>query len=511
MTKRPFRSYPHAILLFCLTMLLIPSVFAQRRVNSSSAAPSTTLARDVKIRTRVTANGQSFESTSMIKGARKRDEQALDPNRATIMQCDLKRFLTLDNGAKTYTVERFGSGANDAGTATSNTNNSGTTTTATAATVNTPRRGGVITYTTTYVDTGERKQFFGYTARHIKSTMAIESSPEACTQTKMRSETDGWYIDFKRDFNCEMDYGKHVMARMPQQRACTDEVRYKTVGKMNEGFPVLETITMYVDGGRSFTTTNEVIELSTQPLEAALFDVPAGYREVKNELGANSGAAQANDEASSSAAITTPSQTSSEASAVKSAAVAAATLGPKKAGTIRIGVVLPKMQMAREGAVDTGALGEGFRRTLIGYLTGADIEPVPLAARLPQEAIAEAKQKECDFIFYSTLTQKKGGGGFGGFGSLASAASSAIPYGSTAGAVAATTAVIAISNAETIAKMTKAKDEMRLDYNLVNTGDNTPRLTDTVKAKAKSDGEDVVSTLLQQAAPAVLTSARKKQ
>jgi hypothetical protein len=43
---------------------------------------------------------------------------------------------------------------------------------------------------------GERKQMFGFNARHIKTSMVRTASPEACDKD-MKIETDGWYIDFQ--------------------------------------------------------------------------------------------------------------------------------------------------------------------------------------------------------------------------------------------------------------------------------------------------------------------------
>ena len=41
-----------------------------------------------------------------------------------------------------------------------------------ASTVSEPsRRGGLVTYTSTAVDTGERKEMFGFQARHVKTSI----------------------------------------------------------------------------------------------------------------------------------------------------------------------------------------------------------------------------------------------------------------------------------------------------------------------------------------------------
>ena len=50
-----------------------------------------------------------------------------------------------------------------------------------------------------------------------------------------------------------------------------------------KGFAVWEKTTMFgPDGAESFSTINEVVEFSQATLDASLFDVPAGYREVKD-------------------------------------------------------------------------------------------------------------------------------------------------------------------------------------------------------------------------------------
>jgi hypothetical protein len=56
----------------------------------------------------------------------------------------------------------------------------------------------------------------------------------------------------------------------------------------------------------------------------------------------------------------------------------------------------------------------------------------------------------------------------------------------------------------------KSKDDVTVQYQLVATGQNTPLLQNTLQGKAKSDGEDVLTPLLQQTANAVLTQVSHK-
>jgi hypothetical protein len=51
----------------------------------------------------------------------------------------------------------------------------------------------------------------------------------------------------------------------------------------------------------------------------------------------------------------------------------------------------------------------------------------------------------------------------------------------------------------------KSKDDVTVQYQLTATGQTAPLLQDSLKGKAKSDGEDVLTPLLQQTANTVLT------
>jgi len=99
--------------------------------------------------------------------------------------------------------------------------------------------------------------------------------------------------------------------------------------------------------------------------------------------------------------------------------------GPKKPGVIRVGVTLPAAQF---GPGSSPAAGEPIRQSIIGYLTGPNVEAVPIVALLPVQAEAEAAQKECDYIVASSITQKRADSGRGtGFLKGAASMSSQIP------------------------------------------------------------------------------------
>jgi hypothetical protein len=101
------------------------------------------------------------------------------------------------------------------------------------------------------------------------------------------------------------------------------------------------------------------------------------------------------------------------------------------------------------------------RNTFNSFLTGPTIETVALTARLPAQALEEARQSECGYVLYSSVTQKKGGGGGGLLGrALGNVASSSvyIPGGSTvSGAVARSAAISGVYTVAQMASSIKAK------------------------------------------------------
>jgi hypothetical protein len=181
----------------------------------------------------------------------------------------------------------------------------------------------------------------------------------------------------------------------------------------------------------------------------------------------------------------------------------------EKAHVIRIGVASPDAQIGQGGPM--GSVAEPIRMMMIQYLNGPGLEIVPMTAMLPMQIEAEAKEKACDYVLYSSVTQKKSGMSFL---KAATMASSLTPIGAMAGATRAATAAAgtaAAAQAATVSSAVKAKTEYSLTYKLLSAGNPTPVLTNSASAKAKSDGEDVMTPLIQQAATAILAQVQTKK
>jgi hypothetical protein len=453
---------------------------------------------DVKIKSRQGVSGQTTENTTYIKGKRQRTEQNAGAGTlVTLTQCDLKRSIQLNPQMQVYIINLW---EQDTTTPTT-TNVSGNTRTEV-------KKGGVITTTITTKDTGETRKMFGYTAHHLIITTEMESSPDACTQTKTKMVTDGWYIDAAFQLDC--DYQTRTGGyNNYKSGGCQDKYDIKQIGTAKRGYPVLEKMTMFDEGGKeSFTMTNEVLELANATLDASLFDIPNGYREVKDSSSMYASMS------SSSSNSTTSDSTTNQSSSTNNSGLGStvrtinsqksennsSTIEPKKVGVVRIGLAGVKTGAVGEG-VNAAELAGAIQNTFAQYLKGTKVEIVPLEAKLQSAIDAEAKEKDCDYVLYATVSHKKGGGGFG-FGKMLGSVVGQTGIGQTGSTVGNVAGQVATQSVVAATANVKPKDELTLDIKLQN--GSAVALTKQFKAKAKSAGEDIISPIVEQAANAIV-------
>jgi hypothetical protein len=454
---------------------------------------------DTKVKSRQTSGGQTMENTSYIKGKRQRTEMS-NGQMIQVQQCDLRRNIQIMPQAKAYMIQPYDE-------PTANT----TEASAKVAPATPSTKGGVVTSTITTKDTGERKQMFGYTARHIITTIVMDSTPDACSPVKSKMELDGWYIDASFALDCgNQSYSGY---RPQVNGGCHDRYETKQAGTAKRGYPVWEKTTMFDQSGApSFSTLNEVIELSQATLDQSLFEIPEGYREVKDFASAYSTASNTTYGTTSNATANSDSGFNANVKSLGTQTTdgQASTTGSKKEGVVRLGLA----------AVKTGSVGEGLsardlaaavQNSLTEYLKTPNLEVVALEAKLASAIEAEAKEKQCDFVIYANVSHKKGGGGgFGSmFGSGASIIGSSVGYGAGTGAVVAAQVTTQAVMAATMSENIKAKDELTLDIKLQAPGSSAPTLSKQYKQKAKSAGEDIISPVIEQAAQAIVDAVKR--
>lgn len=181
--------------------------------------------------------------------------------------------------------------------------------------------------------------------------------------------------------------------------------------------------------------------------------------------------------------------------------------GAKKPGTVRIGVFMPQYDLGGPGGPTAG---ESVRTVEEQFLSGPKIEVLRISALLPIQATAEAKEKQCDYVLVSSLSQKKSSGGFAALKTLSAATPMAamIPGAGMAAIAASQSLAIASSTAVMASSGVKAKSEVSFEYSL-NSVEGTSVLRDGQKAKAKTDGEDVVTPMVQKAASTIVRLLNK--
>jgi hypothetical protein len=177
---------------------------------------------------------------------------------------------------------------------------------------------------------------------------------------------------------------------------------------------------------------------------------------------------------------------------------------------IRLGLTTVKTTAVGEG-IDARQFGTAIQNSLGEYLKSPNVELVPIEAKLQSAIDAEAKEKAVDYLISATVSHKKGGGGFGMFKSIAPVLGQVAPVagmgGSVAGAVAGQVAATAIMTAAAMSQNVKAKDSVELNVSMQKTGDKSNFLTKHLKGKAKSDGEDIITPLIEQTAQAIIDAA----
>jgi len=343
-----------------------------RRIATACAAMAlcATALADIKLTTRTTTAGQTTEGTTYVKGARQRSEMQMGPMRTvTIMQCDKKQIVTISDACRTYMVAPMEDDTPGTASSAPPPSSSGST-----------RQGGTLTINNNTVNTGETKTMFGYRARHIKSTMSMSSSPDACTPVNMKMESDGWYADFSgAGLSCATTPRPGGMGGMGGGRPeCRDRIRYTGSGMRNLGYPLDVTTTTTDGSGNSYTMRQETTELSKETLDPALFDIPEGYRQVNDYQGLMCSAAMTGGGAPP------PARTSRRRSG----------RGPL--------CVAPF-----ENRTSTAVNVEQWRDTLISELESLRVESVKLESEHPFDLEDEARAKGCRVVLYSDITDAK--------------------------------------------------------------------------------------------------------
>jgi hypothetical protein len=238
---------------------------------------------DFKLRQQTTmeaGGGESFtmERAIWVKGMRERTENKfadermsqMIPQIAEVRQCDLRQTLRINDRSKKYLIEPFYDSSDKPLPPVQ------------ASTKTDTFKSGTVTFTTTLTDTGERRQMFGLTARHLIIKRLAESTKDSCDgESRMSTEEDGWFVYLvPENANCQVDLPRG-------ERRETSTCRNKVIMKGPLGYPgmMLEGTTKMIDllKKSEMKTSIKTLDLSKATLEMSLFEIPAGYSEANSE------------------------------------------------------------------------------------------------------------------------------------------------------------------------------------------------------------------------------------
>jgi hypothetical protein len=138
-------------------------------------------------------------------------------------------------------------------------------------------------------DTGERKETFGYTARHVIITRR-EIPLENSARNAQETIRDGWYIDLEPELypnlypvpkpkgpvHAYTSVSSHGPGEEPKIPA--EKPEFVDIGQPENGFAVQETRT---SGSNGFGQTSETsVTIERLVLDSGLFEVPSGFKQV---------------------------------------------------------------------------------------------------------------------------------------------------------------------------------------------------------------------------------------
>jgi hypothetical protein len=231
---------------------------------------------DLAIKTRHTSGDQKSRDqlsevrALYLKGSRQRTETVLAKpagtdaiNSAGIWQCDEKRTFFLNQRDKIYNSSVI----EDRSELLKR-----------ARPVSLPQMSGAeVIITIDSVDTGERRQFEHYTARHVKVKTTFEPGPGASIPASLE-QTDGWYIDLP-GFRCEEQPSRGFAFVFGSSGNRRDRLQVKWLGKSPRGYPIEETSVKTASADTTVSKT-ELLEISEAPLSPSLFELPKGYSQA---------------------------------------------------------------------------------------------------------------------------------------------------------------------------------------------------------------------------------------
>lgn len=339
---------------------------------------------DLKLTNRVTAQGRNSENTVLSKNGMLRiDNGATPAATSVIVDCAGHKMIQLNNVGRTYLVTNMpavGSSPNASST---------------------PATEGTVTLNINRQDTGERQSFFGYKARHIKTTATTVGGTGACAGN-LQIATDGWYIDAPITASCS-SAEREILLRSLEAHHCQDRVLTKTSGVETLGIPVLIETKATNGSGAEFDVRQETANIEVETLDPALFAPPRDYAEVatySDLIAAQNSTIGAQGIPNSGPHFPPVTKTGPNENGKGVVAGATHTTTNEKSGVLKIGITQVTSSTDQSFSV------EGLQQELanqINFLGGRAVI-LPADPNDRDAANEQAKQQGCDYVIFTEIT-----------------------------------------------------------------------------------------------------------
>ena len=148
------------------------------------------------------------------------------------------------------------------------------------------------------------------------------------------------------------------------------------------------------------------------------------------------------------------------------------------------------------------------RESFTTFLAGPSVAITPLEARLSGQIREEAKQSQCAYVLFPTVRHERKGTGF--LGRIAAGAVQSGAWEAAGAAHSSTTRVLAGAASAGAASYSayswiRSRDVLSLDYRL-EAGDGHVLVEKKTQNKASSDGQDLLTPLVQGAAENIMST-----
>ncbi len=177
---------------------------------------------------------------------------------------------------------------------------------------------------------------------------------------------------------------------------------------------------------------------------------------------------------------------------------------PSPADSVLVCLAPPTAQMVGGRNAETVA---AVQQAFTEYLTGPTMGVVALKAKLPSQAREEAKRAGCGTVLFTTVKHQRGDPN-GLLGKVAGRIESSTwrVAATTRSAATKELAQAAAATAHDVAGSVKSKDQVTLEYRLESAAGAVLAKGDDSE-KADSDGDDILTPLIEKAAEAVAAAA----